>query len=144
MSEIPNKNGEKLVRDKNGRFVKGHPPLEGVGHPLGQSNFKTDFDEVIEEIAKLNKITFSEARKILLKIAYSQAKSGQFPFWKEIMDRYYGKVTENIDLTIGKKIAGVDLDKLLDYVKNDKNKSLPEDKGDDQENTDLSGRDICE
>lgn len=66
------------------------------GRPLGTKNFTTDFDEAVEEIAKLNKITISEARKILLKRAYAEAKDGNFPYYKDIMDRYYGKAEEFI------------------------------------------------
>ena len=48
------------------------------------------------------------------------------------------------EISIGARIAGTDLDKLLDYAENEKNQRLPEDKGNEQENKDLSGRDIGE
>lgn len=86
-------------------FVKGDPRINREGRPLGSKNFATDFDEVVEEIAKTNKITISEARKILLKVAFTQAKGGNYNFWKEIIDRYYGKSPDEVKGEILIKIA---------------------------------------
>ena len=81
--------GDKLVRGENGQFVNGHPDL-GAGRPQGVRNFSTDFEEAVGDLAKVQGITFSEARKELLKVAYVKAKEGNFPYHKDIMDRYYG------------------------------------------------------
>lgn len=85
----PQKGGDVVERDEKGRFVVGHTKLGG--REVGSRNFVTDFDEAVQEIAEANKIKQSEARKILLKKAYAEAKNGNFPFYKDIMDRYYGK-----------------------------------------------------
>ena len=85
--------------DRPWLFKKGQSG-NPAGRPLGSRNFTTDFDEAVEEIAKANGITISEARKILFKVAYSQAKDANFPFYKDIMDRYYGKALENVDMTV--------------------------------------------
>ena len=96
---LTNDNVEKSYTDPvTGKFVKGNP---GGGRPPGTRNFATDFDEVVEEIAKANNITASEARKILLRAAYSEAKNKNFPFYKDIMDRYYGKAQDFLDVTTG-------------------------------------------
>ena len=106
MDEEPKKNGEKTgIRDEKGRFVEGNPG--GPGHPLGQRNFATDFDEVVEELAKMNNISVSEARKILLKKAYMEAKGGNFNFYRDIIDRYYGKPKENVDINFPTPILHV-------------------------------------
>ena len=91
-------------------------------------------------------MTRSEARKLLLKVAFKQAKDGNYSFYKDIHDRIYGQArnTSDIKLSIGERTANKDLDKLLDYAENEKNNSLPEDKDDVQEDKNLSGRDICE
>jgi DNA-directed RNA polymerase specialized sigma subunit len=83
-----------------GRFVKGNP---GGGRPKGTRNFETDFDEAVEEIAKENGMTKSEARKLLLKVAFRQAKDGNFNFYKDIHDRIYGKAPEKIEITPDEK-----------------------------------------
>ena len=95
-------------------FTKDDPRINREGRPLGSRNFSTDFDEVVEEIAKANNITASEARKILLRAAYSEAKNKNFPYYKDIMDRYYGKAQDNLDVTSGGKPIGQLLDELTD------------------------------
>ena len=95
-SEELGKTSENLApRNEKGQLLPGSH-LNDLGKPPGIRNFSTDFDEVVEEIAKLNKITKSEARKVLLKVAYMNAKDGNFNFWKDIHDRIYGKVPDNL------------------------------------------------
>jgi hypothetical protein len=53
-------------------------------------------------------------------------------------------IVNKSEISIGARVAGKDLDKLLDYAENEKNRSLSEDKEDERENTNLSGRDIGE
>ena len=89
LEDNPNNIGEELVRDEKGQFIKGHKDLGAGRHP-GSRNFITDFDEAISEIAEEEGITLSEAKKTLIKKAYSLAKEGSFPFYKDIVDRYYG------------------------------------------------------
>ncbi len=98
-------------RDEKGRFIEG---VSGnpAGKPKGTKNFGTDFDEVVEEIAKLNNITFSEARKQLLKVAYVEAKKGNFNYSKDIFDRYYGKTKESVD------VGGELIIKVINYGNN--------------------------
>lgn len=84
---------QEIVRDEKGRFpkgVSGNPD----GKPPGTPNFKTDFDTAVKEIAELNNITESEAKQVLIKKAYAEAKGGNFPYYKDIMDRYYGKAPQ--------------------------------------------------
>ena len=91
-------------------WKKGDPSPNPSGRPVGTRNFQTDFDEVVEEIAKANNITNSEARKILIKKAYGEAKDGNFQYYKDITERVYGKVPDALDITaeITKKIVSVD------------------------------------
>ncbi|KKU25877.1 MAG: hypothetical protein UX38_C0013G0012 [Microgenomates group bacterium GW2011_GWC1_46_16] len=94
-----NNNSDKIVeRDDMGRLKKG-VILNPEGRPKGSKNFETDFLEVVGKIAEANNITRAEAMEILLRKAYSEAKNGQYNFYKDIMDRVYGKVVERTDLT---------------------------------------------
>jgi succinylglutamate desuccinylase len=88
--------GNSVERNPDGTFKVGHPKLGGKA--LGTRNFETDFDEAVEEIAKENGMTKSEARKLLLKVAFKQAKDGNFNFYKDIHDRIYGKAPEEIKI----------------------------------------------
>ena len=78
--ESPLKDSKPMVqRNEKGQLLPGSV-LNPNGYVKGKPNFSTDFDEVVEEIAELNHITISEARKILLKKAYAEAKDGNFPY----------------------------------------------------------------
>ena len=78
-----------VQRNEKGQLQPGSI-LNPAGRPLGTRNFITDFDEAVGEIAEEEGITLSEAKKTLIKKAYEQAKKGNFPFYKDIVDRYYG------------------------------------------------------
>ena len=98
-----------VKRNANGQIEKGEI-LNPAGRPVGTRNFQTDFDEVVEEIAKANNITNSEARKILIKKAYSEAKDGNFQYYKDLVERVYGKVPDALNVTgeITSKVISVD------------------------------------
>lgn len=100
-------------------FTKDDPRINREGRPIGTKNFATDFDEAVEEIAKANNITLSEARKVLFRKAYAQAKNGQFPYYKDIMDRYYGKAKESFDITSG----GKSISDILSQLEHDRSKT---------------------
>lgn len=94
-----NNNSEKIAeRDEMGRLKKG-VILNPEGRPKGSKNFETDFLEAVGKIAEANNITRAEAMEILLRKAYSEAKNGQYNFYKDIMDRLYGKVMDKTDIT---------------------------------------------
>ena len=90
---------EKNWRNPDGTLKEGHPAMGG--RPKGTRDFTTDFDEAVAEIAKEEKITVSEARKELLKVAYHQAKKGNYNFYKDTIDRNYGSIQQKADITSG-------------------------------------------
>jgi hypothetical protein len=97
MEEIIENTGKK---QKDWLFKKGQSG-NPAGRPKGTRNFETDFDEAVEELAKENGMTRSEARKLLLKVAFKQAQGGNFSFYKDIHDRIYGQPKSNVDITSG-------------------------------------------
>ena len=110
----PVKTGTKQKKD-----TKFKPGQSGnlKGRPKGSKNFSTLFKEAIKKIAKENKITELQAEQDLIIKAYREAKKGNFSFYRDIMDRVYGKPQEKIDLTT----AGKELPTpILDIKKNAK------------------------
>jgi len=96
MDEKRSETEEKAIkRDEKGLFLEGTAP--GPGRTGGLRDFNTDFNEAVEEIAKEEGITFSEARKVLLKVAYKQAEAGNYNFYKDIIDRKYGAVKQKFE-----------------------------------------------
>lgn len=94
MDKDTEKDGKITGKDPvTGQFLPGN---KLGGKTVGQRDFATDFDEAVDEIAKDNGITRSEARKILFKVAYKNAKDGNFSFYKDIHDRIYGTATQNV------------------------------------------------
>ena len=81
----------KPLRNEKGQLLPNQASLNPAGKPPGTNNFETDFDEAVKEIAKDNNMTRSEARKLLLKVAYKNAKDGNYSFYKDIHDRIYGQ-----------------------------------------------------
>src|SRR3990167_8401271 len=80
---------DNKTMEKPWLFKEGNPG--GPGRTKGVRDFSSDFDDVVKEVAEEEGITISEARKALLKVAYRQGKKGNFNFYKDLTDRYYGK-----------------------------------------------------
>lgn len=77
---------------------KGDPKTGGV--QKGYKSFKVLMDETIKEIAKSDNISALEAWRNLQKEAYRYAKKGNHNYHKDIMDRYYGKAVDNVNVNM--------------------------------------------
>ncbi len=109
MEEIKNKdNQDKDGKESGYKVGYKHPPLSSrfssTNQPSpekksrkGTRDWTTDFDEAVELVAKLTKKTKSEIRTELLVKGILESRKGNFNFWKEIVERNYGKVKEEID-----------------------------------------------
>lgn len=99
--KAPIKNSEKIVlRDERGRILPGQGALPGAGRPSGSLDFKTKWLRVLDKLAEKKGIPVDDLEEQLFATAFSQAVSGSFNFYKDIQDRVYGKVTENIDMNV--------------------------------------------
>lgn len=82
-------NGEITVRDPNsGRFLEGNP---GGGRPKGSKNFATLFNVALEKTAISHDMTSEDILVSLIVVAIKRAQAGEFRFFRDIMDRLYGK-----------------------------------------------------
>lgn len=97
MNEEPQKSGEEVgIRDEKGRFIEGHSVL-GT-RPLGSRNFNTLFREAIEKIAEEKKLPITDPEREMVIKAVVEALKGNFNFYKDIMDRNYGKAEDTMKL----------------------------------------------
>jgi len=115
------KNGEnrQFKRDERGRFVKGTAP--GPGRKC--KDFFTYFKKAAKEVAeKLGIENWERIYIELLKEGIKESLKGDYRFWKEIVERSFGKVPEKIEMDTKieeiKRIEEV-MEKILEKGKND-------------------------
>jgi len=70
-----------------------------AGRPVGTKNFNTIFNEAIKKIAKTQDIDPKSIEIDLIIKGISEARGGNYQFWRDIFDRNYGKPQQKLDLT---------------------------------------------
>ena len=92
---------DKTVEKVRGKpFISGDDPRRNLeGRPKGTKNFTTYWEEAIKKIAIEKNLEENEVEVDLVMTAYRLAKRGNYSFFKEIMDRKYGKPLQTIDKT---------------------------------------------
>jgi len=112
-----------------GKIGKYHPPKEyqfkpgqsgnPLGRPKGRKNFETYFMEAWKEVAEALRMDKDPDRgKVeILKIGFKQMFKGNYQFWKDFMERLFGKPKTEINISSkGKPIP------LLDNLRKKKKK----------------------
>jgi hypothetical protein len=98
------------------KFKKGQG-----GRPKGVKNFKTIFREAAKAVAEALKLGKEpDAVQVeIVKRGIAQALKGNYPFYKDILDRLYGRAPEKMEIDLkAKKIE--ELEELIwDWVKTD-------------------------
>jgi hypothetical protein len=110
---------EELKSEKTGekqeleyKVGPGHPPLESRftsenqpekrGRPRGKRNFNKDFEIAAREVAKA--LSLGETPEPiyieLLKQGIESGLKGNYNFWKDIVEKIYGKEVERIEQEI--------------------------------------------
>lgn len=95
------KNGGKseIYQEKpGGPFKQGNP---GGGHPKGTRNFGTLFDEAVRRIVKEKKLPIDDPEIEMVTRAVVEAMKGNYMFYRDTMDRKYGRPKEQTDITSG-------------------------------------------
>lgn len=90
----------QLVRDKNGRFVKGHEPLPGGGRPKGSKNAITLAKLALEEA--LRDALAPQMAKVASKVV-AQALEGDKASQKLVWDSIMSKQAISEDKAAGNK-----------------------------------------
>jgi len=70
-----------------------------AGKPKGSLNFSTKFKIAIDKLGKKNKITGDELEEQIIQMAIKKAREGDLGFYRDVMDRVYGKPQQSVDHT---------------------------------------------
>lgn len=98
--EENNKNEEKKIEkseqnQKPWLWKKGQSG-NPAGKPKGTKSFKTLFEEAVKKLGMADNPTDVEIE--ILKKGIEMAKSGKFPFYKDMFDRIYGQPAKSIEI----------------------------------------------
>ena len=130
---MENKNIEKTEKKQDKRKTMKHLFKKGQsgnseGRPKGSLGFSTLFKKAIKKIAKEEKANIKDPETQLVVKAIIEGLKGNYSYYKDIMDRRYGKAKESLDVTTrGKPLS------LLSSLKNANNTSNPKNSEPDKE-----------
>ncbi len=101
MVEENTKIPDNTAKDVRGvPFKAGDDPRRNLeGRPKGSKNFTTLFDEAIIKIAEEGEVSDVEIE--LVKRAVKKAMTGDYSFYRDVMDRKFGKPVQPTDVTSG-------------------------------------------
>ena len=90
-------NGEITGKDpETGRFIEGND--YGKGRPPGSKNFDVIFELAIRKIVEEKKIDIKDPEMEMVMKAVIEALKGNYAYFRDLMDRKYGKPTQPIDM----------------------------------------------
>lgn len=100
---MPENTSKQLERDENGRLLPGQESLNPNGRPKGSLNFATKFKEAIEKLAETDELSGDELELQIIQMGIKKARDGDYSFYRDTLDRVYGKPQQSIDHTSGGK-----------------------------------------
>ena len=119
MAEITENKGNNKGHDNLIPIKKGEI-RNPTGRPLGQRNYATIYKEALIKLAEINSKTPEEFENEMLSKGLLNARSGDYRFYKDVLDRLHGTPTQKSDITVkastGQDTTDVDLDKLAEEV----------------------------
>jgi len=92
-------NGLSIVKKRG--FQKGDLRINRTGRPLGSKNFSKLFDVAIKKISKSEKLNLKDPEIELIVRGIVEALKGNYSFYRDILDRRFGKPKETIDVQGG-------------------------------------------
>lgn len=90
----PQKSGNKVERDKSGKFQIGHQKLGGI--QKGTKHFKTEIDRLLNQKAKGLNITYREA--LLKKVVHKMVVDGDNALIREYWQQSDGRPTQGVEI----------------------------------------------
>lgn len=86
-------------RSKTDKRLKNLKTDAGPGRPPGQKNYSTLYKEALIRLAKLNDKEPEDLEIEILSKGIMNARSGDYRFYKDILDRLYGSAMQKSELT---------------------------------------------
>ncbi len=95
--KLADKTAEKQLKARGKPFPKG---VSGnpIGRPKGRKNWNTLFELALEKIIKEKKLPIEDPEVEMVIRAVIKALKGNYNFFRDLMDRRYGKPKEPIEL----------------------------------------------
>lgn len=88
---------ENKQKNRSHLFQKGQSG-NPAGRPKGSKSFKTVFMEAVNQLAKENEMDPKSIEMGIVLKAVAQARKGEFNFYRDLMDRLYGKAKQSIEI----------------------------------------------
>lgn len=98
------KNSKNTVDNTRGKglkppWKKGDKSPNPNGRPKGQRNYATIYREALIKLGELNNKTPDELEDEIISKGILNARSGDYHFYKDILDRLHGQATSKTELT---------------------------------------------
>jgi hypothetical protein len=77
--------------------VSGNPQ----GRPVGAKSYNTLFDKALRKVAQENKINLKDPEVQLLTRGLIEALKGNYSFYRDLLDRRFGRPKESVEVTGG-------------------------------------------
>lgn len=84
---------------KDGFGVNGNLTAGGPGRPKGQRNYSTIYREALTKLAEVNDKTPEDLEDEIVQKALAAARSGDYRFYKDLLDRLHGTPQQRVDHT---------------------------------------------
>ena len=100
-------NKERTTAVNTVKKVRGKPFLAGqdtrrnkTGRPRGVLNYETKMKLALEKIAAERGVSAEDLEIQLFMLGFKMAENGDYPFFKDYMDRIHGKPTQTVEANV--------------------------------------------
>jgi len=92
---------ERLVKLRKVGFQKGDLRINRTGRPVGSKNFSSLFDVALKKLVQQKKLSMKDPETQMVLTAVLKALEGNYSYFRDLMDRKYGKPKESIEVSGG-------------------------------------------